>query len=280
MTDNVVFRKRYFFIKFAVSLINYIPMRQYKIKDVIFEYTSQKDKSKDTGNSHVIGFKWLYMYVKYELHAPVSVTLKFRIIKPSGAKMTSKGAPDGYIGVANTHLSKSWFTVSFGDDSYDLFNETGKWTFEILDENDELLFSKNFVLNPPPPETYTTVRNITMHPNSSEQDMIMEYSRRGRLSQPILYSTDDQNWIITADIERSDPYGRSVNVYGKLWFPDKIMVKLSAKSISAKAASGHMWGINLPAGYPTPKGEWHIALYLENPDGDDVLLKSQSIRVY
>ena len=259
-------------------------MRQYKIKDVVFEYTSQRARSKDYGNSHVIGFKWIYMHVKYDLSAPVSVTWKFRMIKPSGAKMTSKGAPDGCIGVVNTSLSKSgenlWFAVWYGDDFKDLFNETGKWTFELLDENDNLLITKNFVLNPPPPETYTTVRSITMHPNSSEQDMIMEYSRRGRLSQPILYSTDDQNWIIAADIERSDPYGRSVNVYGKLWFPDKIMVKLSAKSISAKAASVHMWGINLAAGDPTPKGEWHIALYLENPDGDDVLLKSQNIRVY
>ncbi len=259
-------------------------MKRYRINDMTFGFSSRSDAFGDSGNSHPVDFNYLHIHVRLHVVIPVDVTWKLRIIKPSGKKMTSKTAPEGCAGVFTQHFfgfcKNMGYKMWFGRESSSCFTETGRWTIELLDEDDNLMISKQFVLTHPPAEKFITVQSLTLHPVSYQQSLIVEYARNHELSQPKIYSTDGHGWLIAADLRRNDPNDYDVDIYVNLWYPDKSMMTLSAKPVRAKYSAAVMWRVDLDPDFPTPKGEWHMALKLLKPDGDDVLLKTQMVKMY
>ena len=259
-------------------------MKRYRVNDMTFGFSSRSDAFGDSGNSHPVDFNYLHIHVRLHVLIPVDVTLKLRIIKPSGKKMTSKTAPEGCAGVFIQHFSgfckNMRYAMWFGRESSSCFTETGRWTVELLDEDDNLLISKQFVLTHHPAENYMTVRSITLHPLSDMQRLAVEYSENHKLSQPKVYSTDGHDWLVSVDLLRTDPNDYDVDVYVNLWFPDNDKMTLLVQPIESRYDAVANWGVKLDPDLPVPKGQWHMALHLRKPDGDDVLLKTQMIRMY
>lgn len=217
-------------------------MKMYRINDVSFGFSSRRGAYEDPGESHSIGFKYLCVRVKIYQLIP--------------------------------------FDMWYGSESTSLFTETGRWTIELLDENDNLLISKKFVLTPPPAENYITVRSLTIHPYSDKQRLAVEYSDNHKLSQPKIYSTDGHDWLVSVDLLRNDPNDYDVDLYVNLWFPDNSKMILPRNTIEARFDAVANWGVKLDPDSPVPKGQWNVDLHLLKPDGDDALLKTQTIRMY